>query len=173
VQPPIRTAAAFAPARAAAPGAAHPLAVVACLGGAAGLAAIAIRLAHDFDHGIWLVAYLLLVGCLAPALLAIGERRLLADPLAGDGARSAAALWLAGVVMVPAGVLADARILVCLGAVCLVLALLALLERAFAGGAAPARGRRRAELTAHAVVILAMAVSTGIGVLLAWGRPWL
>jgi hypothetical protein len=70
-------------------------------------------------------------------------------------------------------VLGDARILVCLGAVCLILALLALLERAFAGGAEPAGERRRAELMAHAAVILAMAVSTGIGVLLAWGRPWL
>jgi hypothetical protein len=164
---------AAAPARAAATGAAHPLTLVAGLGGAAGLAAIAVRLAYDFENGIWLVAYLLLVGFIAPALLAVGERRLLVDPLAGDGARSAAALWLAGVVMVPAGVLADARILVCLGAVCLILSLLGLAERAFTGGATPARERTRSELAAHAAVILVMAASTGIGVLLAWGRPWL
>jgi hypothetical protein len=161
------------PARAAATGTAHPLTLVAGLGAAAGLAAIAARLANDFENGIWLVAYLLLVGSLAPALLAIGERRLLAAPLAGDGARSAAVLWLAGVVLVPAGVFVDARLLVCVGAVSLILALLVLVERAFGGGATPAGERARAELAAHAVVILVMAVSTGIGVLLAWGRPWL
>jgi hypothetical protein len=149
----------------------HPLALVAWLGGVAGLIAAVVRLFHPYDHGIWLVAYLLLVGCLAPALFAAGERRLLAAPL--RDARPAAVLWLAGVAAVPAGVLADARILVCAGAVCLIVSLLILRDRAFASGARPAPDRSGPALIAHGLLIVAMAVSTGIGVVLAWDQPWL
>jgi hypothetical protein len=161
------------PARASELGPTHPLVLVAGVAGLAGLLVAAARVAEPFDHGIWLVAYLLLVGALAPALLAAGERRLLAYPLTGGGAGTAARLWAAGVAAVPAGVLADARILVCAGALCLIASLFLLAGRAFRGRAAPRRGRVRAELAAHAAVIVLMAVSTGIGVLLAWGRPWL
>jgi hypothetical protein len=149
----------------------HPLTLVALLGGVAGLMAVVVRLVHSFDHGIWLVAYLLLVGCLAPGLLAAGERRLLATPL--RDARAPAVLWLVGVAAVPAGVLADARILVCAGAVCLIVSLLTLRDRAFGGGATPAPDRSRPALAAHGLLIVAMAVSTGIGVLLAWDQPWM
>lgn len=151
----------------------QPLALVAALGAAAGLVAIAARVAAESEHGIWLIAYLLLVGALAPALIARGERRLLAAPLAGRGARLIAGLWLAGVAAVPAGVLGDARILVCVGATCLFVALALLAARAFAGRAAPAPARGRLELGAHAALLIAIAVSTGIGVALAWGQPWL
>ncbi len=151
----------------------QPLALVAAAGGAAGLGAVVARLAADFEHGVWLIAYLLLVGALAPALLAAGERRLLAAPPADRGARRLAGLWLAGVVAVPAGVLGDARLLVCAGAACLIAALALLAARAFAGRAPAAAGRRRLELGAHAALLVAIALSTGIGVALAWGQPWL
>jgi hypothetical protein len=167
----LRAALAAAPAATSAPAGAHPLALVAWLGGAAGLTAAAVRVVHSFDHGTWLVAYLLLVGCVAPALLAAGERRLLAAP--SRGAWPAAGLWLAGVATVPTGVLADARILVCAGALCLILSLLALSDRAFAAGAPHATDRRNALLAAHGALIAAMAASTVIGVLLAWDQPWL
>ena len=65
----------------------HPLAIVAGLGAAAGAGAAATRAVISFEHGIWLVAYLLLVGCLAPALISAGERRLLgASQRADEGA---------------------------------------------------------------------------------------
>jgi hypothetical protein len=147
--------------------------LVAGLGGGAGLAATVTRLAVEFDHGIWLVAYLVLVGCLAPALLYAGESRLLLRPASGRSASSAAALWLAGVIAVPAGVLGQSRILVCAGAACLIAALVLLVDRAFTGGAIPAPERSPTVLAAHALTIAVMAVSTGIGVLLAWSYPWL
>lgn len=150
----------------------HPLVVVAGFGGVAGLVAAVIRTAIGFDHGIWLVAYLVLVGFLAPTLLCRGERRVLAQPGPDQGARLVAALWLAGVIAVPAGVLGQARVLVCAGAVCLLAALVLLVDRAYAGGATPAPERSRTELTAHGLTIAVMTVSTGIGVLLAWSYPW-
>lgn len=161
------------PARASRPSRPQPLALVAALGAAAGLVAVAARIATSFEHGIWLIAYLLLVGALAPALLARGERRLLAAPLEGAGARLLAGLWLAGVIAVPAGVLGSARLLVCAGAACLLAALAILAARAFGGQAVPAAARGRVDATIHVALLIAIAASTAIGVALAWGEPWL
>ena len=132
-----------------------------------------VRSATAFDHGIWLVAYLFLVGCAAPWLLAVGERRVLRGAERGFGVEAVAGLWLWGTIAVPAGVLAEVRILVVAGAVGLVTSLTLLVVRAFAGSADPAPGRSVPGLAAHAALILAMAVSTVIGVLLAWSYPWL
>lgn len=154
-------------------GRSHPLALIGAAGGAAGITALAVRLATPFDHGIWLVAYLLLVGCIAPLLLAAGERRLLAAPIADEGAGTAAALWLCGVLAVPAGVLGDARVLVWAGALALAAALALLARRAYGGAAPPAPGRGRAALLGHGAMIASMAASTAIGVALAWDYPWL
>jgi hypothetical protein len=152
----------------------HPLAIVASLGGAAGAAAAVTRAAISFEHGIWLVAYLLLVGCLAPALISAGERRLLVAPQRTDqGAATAAALWLAGVAAVPVGVLGQARLFVCAGAICLIGSLTLLSHRAFVSGPTAPTERSRLQLAAHALTLVVMAVSTGIGVALAWGYPWL
>jgi hypothetical protein len=84
---------------------------------AAALAAV-LRAATSFDHGIWLVAHLFLVGFLAQVLLAVGQ-----DSLCGHSGgrprrrlvRVEAVLWNLGVVSVPLGVLANARIAVVIG----------------------------------------------------------
>lgn len=147
---------------------AHPLSLVALLGLAAGLVTLAIRISTSFERGSWLVAYLLLVGFLGPFLLARGQRRL--DP---EGRREClqAALWALGVIAVPAGVFADARVLVAVGAVALwgsLTVMVADFSRARGDeGSKPVR-----LLRAHAVVVAVMAISAGIGLGLAWDRPW-
>lgn len=156
------------------PSARHPLAIVAGLGAAAGVTAAGARIATDFEHGIWLVAYLLLVGCLAPTLLSVGERWLLSGPQrAHEGASTAAVLWMTGLIAVPVGVLGEVRLFVCAGAICLIASLVLLSRRAFFGDPRGAVERSRPKLAAHALTIMVMAVSTGIGVALAWDYPWL
>ena len=41
---------------------------------AAALVALVVRMAEPFEHGVWLVAYLVLVGFLAQLLLGRGQR---------------------------------------------------------------------------------------------------
>ncbi len=88
---------------------------------AAAAAALAVRLAEPYEHGAWLVAYLVLVGSLAQFLLGRGQVELLAT--VGGGAPSRPTrlrqlvLWNLGVVAVPAGVLADTKLLVVAGSV--------------------------------------------------------
>lgn len=158
----------------------HPLRRCALLGAVTAALTVLLLIVAPFDHGVWLLAYLLLVGFAAPILLAVGESRLLAEPLDGTGADRLAGAWLAGMILVPAGVLLDIRLPVVIGAVALLLALGSLTQRAFAAGARPARaasprarrmqaGARRA----HAALIVFMAASTLVGVLLAWDSPWL
>jgi hypothetical protein len=168
----VAPAAMAEPSPAAPPVPRHPLALVAVVGAAAGLIAAAIRLADDFDHGIWLIAYLLLVGSLAPALLSAGERRVLAASSRGAGASRVALLWLAGVVAVPAGVLGQARIVVCAGALCLFAALALLTRRAFSRRRVPAPACPSFVVAGHALMIAVMGASTAIGVVLAWSYPW-
>jgi hypothetical protein len=148
----------------------RPLVAVAVAGAAATVVAIELRIFTPFDHGVWLIAYLLLVGAAAPLLLARGERRLGAT--AGTAATGEAAAWTAGLVAVPAGVLADARLLVVLGGAALLAALASMARRAFATARRrdPAAGR---DLLVHAGVVGFMAVSTFVGIALAWDTPWL
>ena len=151
---------------------AHPLRVCALFGALATAFAIALRVATPFDHGIWLIAYLLLVGSAAPWWLAAGEVRLLDDPARG-GAELQAGAWLAGMIAVPAGVLLEARLLVVIGAAALVVALVSLTRRAFAAGARPLPGATPGSRRIHAALIAFMALSAAVGVLLAWDTPWL
>jgi hypothetical protein len=158
----------------------HPLRRCALLGAVTSALTVLLLFVSPFEHGVWLLAYLFLVGFAAPLLLAIGERGLLAEPLEGTGANRLAGAWLAGMVLVPAGVLLDMRLAVVIGALALLVALWALAQRAFGGGARPARvasprGRRvqAGARRAHAALIAFMAVSALIGVLLAWDSPWL
>jgi len=146
-------------------GSGRPIRVVALIGAAAAVVAVVLRIAAPFDHGIWLIAYLVLVGALAPWLIALGEERLGAAPDRRTAPEAAA--WLAGVIAVPAGVLADARVLVVVGGIALLAALASIARRAIdAGAAAPA-------LAAHGAVIAFMAASTLVGIGLAWDKPWL
>ncbi|HET6830672.1 MAG TPA: hypothetical protein VFH44_04905 [Solirubrobacterales bacterium] len=149
----------------------HPLRGVAIAGGVATVVAIELRIFAPFDHGVWLVAYLLLVGTVAPLLLARGEQRLGA-PAAGAAASGEAAAWLVGVAAVPAGVLADARLLVVAGGAALLAALASIARRSRPRDAGRASGSGR-DLLIHGTVVGFMAVSTVVGIALAWDTPWL
>jgi hypothetical protein len=122
-----------------------------------------------FDHAAWLVAYLLLVGFAAQALLGRGQAALAADrPAASE---TQLTLWNAGVIAVPAGVFMNARSLVVLGA----LALLAGVVSFWLRTTPVRRARFGPPVLPIAYVLLSglMAISAFIGVALAWHRPWI
>src|SRR5215204_2443966 len=96
----------------------RPFRVLASLSLAGAAVAAVVRAATPFDHGIWLVAYLFLVGFLAQTLLAAGQDSLYrraGRPLSGRLVRMEVVLWNLGVVAVPLGVLVNARIAVVIG----------------------------------------------------------
>ena len=141
---------------------------------AAGIVALALSVANPFAHGIWLVAYLVLVGFLAQLLLGRGQAALLVGtglPVTTRGVRLAQVLlWNLGVVAVPLGVLADTRLAVVAGSVSLLSAL-----GSFWTSARPAMpGSAHASRLSwpYALLLVAMTVSTLIGLALAWDIPW-
>jgi hypothetical protein len=146
---------------------------------AAGLAAAAVAAAilavEAFDHGAWLVAYLFLVGFLAQLLLGRGQVALLSssnEPLPEPRSRrTQLVLWNAGVITVPFGVLADARIAVVFGSVVLVVALASFFRSVRAAIAHPSvlRGLGRG----YIALLVFMAGSVLVGTALAWDIPWL
>jgi hypothetical protein len=142
----------------------------------AAVAALAIGLAEPFDHDAWLVAYLFLVGFLAQFLLARGQTALLAAagmPAASREVLTAQALlWNVGVVAVPLGVLADARIAVVLGGLSLLAALASLALTAHR--AIVDRPRSTSRLAwGYAGLLVFMTASVFVGSALAWDTPWL
>ena len=132
-----------------------------------------IRIAEPFNHGIWLVAYLALVGFLAQLLLGLGQTALLSADSLGAPPRHARLaqllFWNLGVIAVPAGVLADTRLAVVAGSVSLLAAL-----ASFRTTVRPALSAARPTHLAWAYVLLllAMSASTLIGTALAWDMPW-
>jgi hypothetical protein len=140
---------------------------------AAALVVALVRAIEPFEHGIWLVAYLFLVGFAAQLLLRRGELGLLASSGSPPpaAARWQVVLWNAGSVAVPAGVLADARLLVVAGAVCL-LAALGLFWRSLRRSRGPDGNSSASMRRGYAAVILFMAASTFVGTALAWDTPW-
>jgi hypothetical protein len=142
---------------------------------AAALIAAVARAIEPFAHGIWLVAYLFLVGFLAQVLLARGPAAVLAAaPSDADappiGAQTT--LWNAGVVAVPLGVLVGARVFVVLGSVALLTALAAFWQasrprRSESGAASGGAG------IGYLALMVFMAASVLIGTALAWDTPWL
>ena len=139
---------------------------------AAGIAAI-VRAATPFAHGIWLIAYLFLVGFLAQALLGKGQaslwRRAGKESSAARVVRAEAILWNVGVLAVPFGVLVNARIAVVIGS-CALLPALALFARSLSPSPKPHGAISIA--MAYTVLVLGMAVSVAIGTALAWDIPW-
>jgi hypothetical protein len=143
---------------------------------AAGIAA-AVALVHRFDHDVWLVAYLFLVGFLAQGLLRRTQVQLPASgrerPGPGFSARMEPMLWSGGVALVPAGVLVEARALVVFGSGLLLVALAGLWRD---GAQAPIVGSRvrraRLRLVCHRVLIISMAGSVAAGTALAWDTAW-
>ena len=161
--------------RAADPGAGAPargLLQIAIVSLIAGLAVAVAQLIEPFDHGVWLVAYLLLVGSLAPYLLGLGEAALSGGRLSARGAHRQTALWAAATVIVPLGVFAESRAAVAVGSGALLLALLSI-------GSATLRDRRRHGperrllVGAYAGLLGFMALSACTGLALAWDLPWL
>ena len=122
-----------------------------------------------FDHGTWLVAYLVLVGFAAQALLGRGQAALATDRPAASTAQLT--LWNTGVVAVPAGVFLNARSLVVLGALALLAGLVSFSRRTN-----PVRRARFGPSVlpiAYALLTGLMAISAFIGIALAWHRPWI
>lgn len=135
----------------------------------AGAIAATVQVIDPFDHGVWLVAYLLLVGSLAPLSFGLSEAAVLEHPPPAHLAAAQAALWGVGTVAVPFGVLAGTRLAVLIGSAALMLSLgsMALVLHDDADVSRP-----RA-LAGYAGLLLFMACSVCIGLALAWDLPWL
>jgi|SRR5215211_85060 len=150
----------------------RPFRVLASLSLAGAAVAAVVRAATPFDHGIWLVAYLFLVGFLAQTLLAAGQDSLYrraGRPLSGRLVRMEVVLWNLGVVAVPLGVLVNARIAVVIGS-CALLPALVLFARSLNPSVNPHGAISIA--MAYTALLLGMATSVVIGTALAWDIPW-
>lgn len=134
------------------------------------MAVAALRIVEPFDHGAWLVAYLVLVGFAAQLLLARG-RKLVSPERDAAMARRLTVAWNLGVVAVPLGVLADSRLAVLLGGAALLLAL-AGYWRALYPNERGRRDVRRPVRWAYCGLLVVMTASVFIGVALGWDRPW-
>jgi hypothetical protein len=138
----------------------------------AACATTGIQIATPFDNGVWLVAYLILVGFAAQALLARGQIALLGSSARKRAIQAQVVLWNLGVVAVPFGVLADARLSVVLGGISLLAALATYWRTTRPGygapGSAPARLRY-----GYTALLMLMTASVFAGTAMAWDRPWL
>lgn len=126
---------------------------------------------NPYEHGIWLVAYLLLVGTLAQMLLRRGRRELTQSALERS-AETDAVLWNLGVIAVPAGVISGVRLPIAAGSVALLVALL-LLWRSVQPAYRSRHAWRRAAGREYAVLVAFMLISVITGMLLASDVPWL
>jgi hypothetical protein len=142
----------------------------------AAAAATIVQIAQPFDHGPWLISYLLLVGAVGPYLLGRGQAALLelADqpPVLGIARRAQLTLWTIGMIAVPVGVLADARLGVVLGSLSLLVSLASFWAsvRLVATPHVLARGWRA---TAYIALLGFLATSAVVGTALAWDIQWL
>ena len=142
---------------------------------AAALVAAVARAIEPFDHGIWLVAYLFLVGFLAQLLLARGQATVLVASPSGAKALpigAQVAFWNAGVVAVPLGVLVGARLFVVLGSAALLTALAAFWQASRPCRSDPSTASGSQGI-AYKALIITMAASVLVGTVLAWDIPWL
>jgi hypothetical protein len=151
-----------------------PFAACAWLSLAAALVAAGARAIEPFEHGIWLVAYLFLVGFLAQLLLGRGQADAIAASPAGASTppiSAQVAFWNAGVVAVPLGVLVGTRALVVLGSI----ALLTALNAFWQASRRPSESRTASGSRgiAYTALIMTMAASVLVGTVLAWDIPWL
>jgi hypothetical protein len=128
----------------------------------------AVNSAAPRAHGSWLAAYLVLVGGVSQVLLGAGRLALRAPRPTRALRRAQLVLWNLGSVAVPAGVLADAPMLVTVGSIALLLAL-----ALFAAGASEGRPDLRAVV--YLAIIAGLAVSVVVGSALADAAPgaWL
>ena len=133
--------------------------------------ASAIATAIDpYEHGVWLVAYLFLVGFAAQFLLARG-RDAISPTVPAGLVNLQTVLWNLGVVAVPVGVLADVRIPIAVGSLALVAALSLFWSSVRAAYDAGGAGRT-ATGWAFAALLAFMLASTVIGMALGSDIPW-
>jgi hypothetical protein len=141
----------------------------------AGAGVAARNAAHPFEHGWWLASFLALVGGIAQLLLGAGRRALVQSAslaLAHQASIRQAALWNAGTLLVPLGVLTDVRLPVVAGSGALMAALVRLAVDV--RPAAPPPGRRGDRVRASFVALLVfLAISVLVGTALAWDLPWI
>ena len=135
---------------------------------AAGGVAAAVNSTAAFQHGSWLVAYLVLVGGISQLALGAGLLFLRALPSPARGAYARLGLWNLGTVLVPAGVLLDLPGVISAGSLSLLAALVL-----FCSGALHAQARARA--LAYYLFAAALAVSVLVGCALSDALParWL
>ena len=139
------------------------------------IAAIA-RAIEPFDHGIWLVSYLFLIGCLGLFLLGRGQVALLRHCShsfpSSRACRAQLLLWSIGVIAVPFGVFAETRLAVVVGSLSLLAAL-----ASFWDTVRPALAQRRWSrgwlARAYLALMGFMAASVVVGTALAWDVRWL
>jgi hypothetical protein len=118
-----------------------------------------------FELGSWMAAYLVLVAGVAQIALGVGQARLAREAPDRAEVRIELVAWNASVVATIVGTLVGAPIVTTLGGVALVLALL----RFLAGVRTPA-APSNVSLLLFRIVLTVVAVSTPVGIALAWLR---
>lgn len=126
------------------------------------------RAVVEFDRGIWLVAFLLLVGFLAQLLLALGQSSLRPEGTPGGRVAAEAWLWNVGAILVPLGTMADGKAGVIAGSLALIAALVL-----FARSALEASSGAQPLWSLYWAFILFMGVSIATGIGLSWSQSWL
>jgi hypothetical protein len=136
----------------------------------AGGAVAAVNSAAPFAHGSWLAAYLVLVGGVSQVVLGAGRLALRAPRPTPARLRTQLVLWNLGSLAVPAGVLADAPMLVTVGSAALLWAL-----ALFAAGASGVRPEVRVRTVVYLAIVVGLAASVVVGSALAGAVPgaWL
>jgi len=129
---------------------------------AGGLAA-AVTGPTDWDHGLWVAAFLVLVGGVAQIGIAAGQSELTPSPPTPRFAALECALWNVAGLTVIAGTLLASPLTVTIGSVVLVAALV------LATVAVRGAGRSWLLLPYRALLVLLL-VSTPIGIALSWAR---
>ena len=133
--------------------------------------AVLTRLTHSYEHGIWLIAYLVLVGTAAQYLLVRGQSVLAPDTRPRTLGEEAA-LWVIGVVTVPLGVFLDSRILIAIGSITLLYALFLFWRATRPEIMARLRGTGARGAYAYIGLLIFMTVSVFVGMGLASDVPW-
>jgi len=139
---------------------------------AATIIAVIAGILVPFDHGIWLVAYLLLVGTLAQYLLVRGQMSLVSY-VHQRVAIVEASLWAAGVLLVPMGVLIGFRLLVGIGSFALLAALLVFWMNVRPVISPKLTSGASLEVVAYLGLLVFMTVSVFVGMGLSSDLPWL
>lgn len=116
-----------------------------------------------FARGSWLVAYLVLVGGVAQALLAFGPRWAGATIAPSAHRWAGTGLWVAGSLLVPAGRLAALAPLTIAGSIALLAALAGYAATVLR---APRGGSQR--VWAYLALVVFLAASVGVGLVLAF-----